>query len=377
MTRWVLLSGEFPPDPGGVADYTRAVSEGLARRGHEIHVVAPRSRRGAAPAGLARVHLLSDTFGPRGLLELSSLVRELRPERLFVQYVPHAFGYKALNLGFCAWLLSQSRRAAVWTQFHEVAYPYQGPPWRRTNLLAAGHQAMAALVSRASERRFMTTKLWERPLTRWDPTPPTWLPVPSNVATDPNPEGAAEWRSRLGLGPEVPLVGHFGNYGRLLGPLIRETIPLFLTQAPHAHVLLLGRSAPEFLAGLRAEQAWLGRRVHAPGALSAEDLGAAVQACDLLLQPYEDGVTSRRGSLMAALAVGASVLTTESPHTDPLWRESGALALGPFAPGPLATRAATLLSTPAQRQALGARASALYAETFALERTLDRLEAAL
>ena len=304
-------------------------------------------------------------------------MRELRPTRLFVQYVPHAFGYRALNLGFCAWLWSRSRRVPVWTQFHEVAYPYQSPAWRRTNLLAAGHQAMAALVSRASERRFMTTRAWERLLTRWDPTPPIWLPVPSNVATEPDPEGAADLRRRLGLGPEVPLVGHFGNYGRLLGPLIRETIPLLLTQVPHAHVLLLGRSGPGFRASLRAERTWLGRRVHAPGALSAEDLGAAIQACDLMLQPYEDGVTSRRGSLMAALAVGASVLTTEAPHTDPLWRASGALALGPFAPGPLASQAAALLSDPTQRQALGARASALYAETFALERTLDRLEAAL
>jgi glycosyltransferase involved in cell wall biosynthesis len=377
VSRWLLLSGEFPPDPGGVADYTRAVAEGLAARGHEVHVAAPRSARGQPPQGQAQLHPLPDCFGPRSLPRLSSLTRELRPERLFVQYVPHAYGYKALNFGFCAWLLAQSRRERVWTQFHEVAFPFQSPPWRRTNLLAAGHQAMAALVSRASERRFVTTRRWERLLTRWDPTPPAWLPVPSNVATEVDPGEAAAWRERLGLGPEVPLLGHFGNYGRLLGPLVRETLPRVLERSPRAHALLLGRSGPEFRDSLRADQAWLARRVHAPGPLSAREVAAAIGACDLMLQPYEDGVTSRRGSLMASLALGACVLTTWEPTTAPSWSEGRAVALTSFAPAPLATHAVELLADPEQRAALGTRARELYQGSFALERTLDRLEEAL
>lgn len=375
MSGWLLLSGEFPPEPGGVADYTAAVAEGLAERGHEVHVLAPRSSRGPAPRGRATLHLLPDRFGPRGLPLANRIVRELRPERVFLQYVPHAFGYKALNVPLCLWLARLGRRVPLWTQFHEVAYPYQPPFWRKTNLLACGHRGMASLVSRASHRHFVTTRRWERLLPRG--TSPTWLPVPSNVSTAPDPAGAAAWRARLGLGAEVPLVGHFGSYGRLLGPLVRETIPRLLSEAPRAHALLLGRAGPAFLAALRAEQPWLGRRVHAPGGLSADQVGAALQACDLLLQPYEDGVTSRRGSLMAALGVGASVLTTRDAETEPLWSESGAVALEPFSALALASRAAALLADPEARAELSRRARGLYEESFSLERTLERLEAEL
>lgn len=375
MSGWLLLSGEFPPDPGGVADYTRAVAEGLAARGHEVHVAAPRSRRGSGVAGGASVHLLPDCFGPRGLARLSAVVREVRPERLFVQYVPHAFGYKALNFGFCAWLAAQ--RIPIWTQFHEVAFPLGAPVWRRTNLLAVGHRAMAGVVCQASDRHFVTTRRWERLLAPWVSGPPVWLPVPSNVATGVDREGAARWRERLGIGAGVGLVGHFGNYGRLLGPVVREVLPRLLSWSPRAHALLLGRSGPEFRARLCADQAWLARRVHAPGALAAEEVSAAIQACDLMVQPYEDGVTSRRGSLMAALGVGASVLTTRTRDTEAWWSERGAVALAPFAADPIAAQAAALLADPKARERLAVGARELYEEHFALERTLERLEAAL
>jgi len=39
--RWAILTGEYPPQPGGVSDYTRLVAEGLAVGGDEVHVWAP------------------------------------------------------------------------------------------------------------------------------------------------------------------------------------------------------------------------------------------------------------------------------------------------------------------------------------------------
>jgi len=47
----------------------------------------------------------------------------------------------------------------------------------------------------------------------------------------------------------------------------------------------------------------------------------------VLLQPYEDGVTTRRGSIIAALALGVPVVTTTGRMTEPLWRASAAVTL--------------------------------------------------
>ena len=105
MIRWVILTGEYPPQPGGVSDYTRLVAEGLAAVGDEVAVYAPPQSLGPDPAAPGvRVRRLPDRFGLRGLRWLDRELARDRPDRVLVQYVPHAFGLKAMNLPFAAWV---------------------------------------------------------------------------------------------------------------------------------------------------------------------------------------------------------------------------------------------------------------------------------
>src|SRR5262249_14239086 len=89
-TRWAILTGESPAQPGGVADYTALVARGLADAGDGVTVYAPRLSHGKeheAP-GVSVVRL-PDHFGPRGLLALdAALARRPRPDRILIQYVP-------------------------------------------------------------------------------------------------------------------------------------------------------------------------------------------------------------------------------------------------------------------------------------------------
>jgi glycosyltransferase involved in cell wall biosynthesis len=54
----------------------------------------------------------------------------------------------------------------------------------------------------------------------------------------------------------------------------------------------------------------LAGRVHWTGSLPDADVGAALNACDVLLMPYTDGASLRRGTLMAGLANGCAIVTT-------------------------------------------------------------------
>ena len=54
LTTWHIITGEYPPNPGGVADYTQLVALGLAAHGDSVHVWAPRGSNGPRRTGRGR-----------------------------------------------------------------------------------------------------------------------------------------------------------------------------------------------------------------------------------------------------------------------------------------------------------------------------------
>ena len=119
---WHIVTGEYPPECGGVGDYSRLVATGLAAAGDSVTVWTP-SAATAPPADPGvRVRVLPDRYGLRSLRALSRELDAAAAPRILVQYVPHAFGWKGGNLPFCFWLWRRKDRRP-WVMFHEVAYP--------------------------------------------------------------------------------------------------------------------------------------------------------------------------------------------------------------------------------------------------------------
>lgn len=372
--RWHILTGEYPPHDGGVSDYTQLVARGLAAAGDDVEVWAPVAVEARDPAGVL-VHALPDHFGARSL---ASLTRGLRgdagPHRVLVQYVPHAFGWKGSNVPFCLWLRSRTRDA-VWVMFHEVAFPIARHQRLAQNGLGVVTRGMAALVASAAERAFVSIPAWE-PMVRKAASPATpveWMPVPSAIAVDADTAAAAAVRARHGAGR--PLVGHFGTFGRLIRPLLAEALPRLVGETS-AHVLLIGRGSGAMAQALGDRHPALRDRVTAAGVLEAPAVSHHVAACDVMLQPYPDGVSSRRTSVMAALAHGRPVVTTSGPLTERLWHEAGGVITCPVGDaGALVRACARLLAAPSDLERAGHDASALYDSRFDIRHTIAMLRA--
>jgi glycosyltransferase involved in cell wall biosynthesis len=377
MSSWAILTGEYPPQAGGVSDYTRLVAEALAEAGDEVHVWCPPSPGAQVPpGGPVRVHRLPDHFGPRSLARLDRALRG-RGRRLtpLVQYVPQAFGWKGMNLPFCAWVASRLRGRA-WVMFHEVAFPLRpGQPLAHT-MLGVVTRMMARLMTDAARRIYLSIPAWEGHLRSLAPVraPVTWLPVPSNLPHRPAPRYGDDLRHRLG-GRVV--VGHFGTFGASITPLLSAALPPLLARDARRVGLLVGRGGEAYAEELARLHPTLRGRLIAPGALPADEVVAHLAACDVLLQPYPDGVSGRRTSLMAGLSLGLPTVTTEGPLSEPLWRQSGAVALTPVRAAERLVRATDeLLADPQARARLGARGAALYEQHFALPRTVHLLRSA-
>src|SRR5262245_332789 len=153
-TAWHLLSSEYPPDRGGVSDYTRQLARGLSSRSEVVHVWAPGARESPSEDIGVEVHRVQG-LGPRGLGEINRALASLpRPRRWFVQYVPTGMGLRGMNVPLIRWL--EKLGDEVWVQFHEVALGWQ--LWRKPHhqLMHAVQLWMAAALSRRADRIFIS-----------------------------------------------------------------------------------------------------------------------------------------------------------------------------------------------------------------------------
>ncbi len=376
---WHFVTGEYPPQSGGVSDYTASVASALAAAGCRMHVWAPSID--PAPASAlpgVEVHRIPGVFGDRALTEVTqALENDGEPGTLLVQYVPQAFGARGMNVGFCRWVQERARcpGADVRVMFHEPYHPFTAWPLQH-NLLAVVNRLMAVLLLSDIRVAYVSTKAWERRLAHYAPRTRrfVWLPIPSTIPAAGDPARVAEWRHRLAPEAGARVVGHFGTYGTLLARTLEPALALILADRPDVHLCLIGPRGAEFAARLCAGRDEWKSRITCTGHLSPGDVAAGLKACDVALQPYPDGVSGRRTTLMAALVNGVPVVTNRGPATEEEWISDGAVAVAAsLRPSALRDAVAALLDDDERQRRLGAGGFEMYDQRFALRHTVETL----
>jgi glycosyltransferase involved in cell wall biosynthesis len=374
-----LITSEYPPQTGGVSDYTQLVATGLADAGDEVHVWCPPAEHDASgaaeseslkrAAGSVFVHRELGRFAPSDLRRAGRLLDGFSaPRRLLVQWVPHGYGYRSMNLPFCMWLLNRAvrRRDRIEVMVHEPYLTFDRVSWKQ-NGVAAIHRLMMMVLLRASRRVWMSIPLWEsflRPYTLGRAMQFFWLPVASNIAVVEDPARVSAIR-KLYAPSGGSIVGHFGTYDRHISDLLMKTVPALLRADNDCVVLLLGRGGEALRRELTGREPGLADRIYATGMLNACELSLHVSACDVMLQPFIDGVSSRRTSVMVGLSHGRAIVTTSGRLTEDLWTSSGAVALATVGDvKALALTTGRLLADEAARRRLGVAARTLYDARF-------------
>jgi Glycosyl transferase 4-like domain/Glycosyl transferases group 1 len=372
--RWAIVSGTYA-GAGGVGDYTRQIATGLAAAGDEVTVCAPLDHCGQFNDYNVTLAGIRRQFGVLSLRNLDQALTSVRPDRVLIQYVPQGFGWQGMNLPFCIWLFARRRRYRVSVMFHEVAVVMMRGKSVRYNAFAMVTHLMAMLMARSAEQIFVSIPAWERWLRPMltAPQPMMWLPVPSNIPVIGSPRDCSRIRMSYASAGEI-LIGHFACYGPAVAEPLTAALQRILEGAPDRRVLLTGDKNETFQKRFSSIHPDLASRVYAAGRLSDADLSYHLGACDLMIQPYPDGISTRRGSAMACLAHGIPVVTTIGHLTEPLWKESGAVLLSPAGDlEVLAQRTQWLINETSERGRLGAAGKALYEDRFALSNTIAGL----
>jgi glycosyltransferase involved in cell wall biosynthesis len=382
--RWCIVTCEYPPIVGGVSDHTHLLVRALTAAGDTVDVWCPPAEdtEDAAPeiAG-ATVHVLPSRYGLGALGALRRMLHDLPSDtRVLVQWVPTAFGWRMMNLPFALLLFTRKGRTLD-LYVHEVGWEISSRETTRRALAGVVHRVMTWLAARSARRVYVTIPAWEKRLHLLGVSAlakeqgVAWAPVPSNLPDRTDPSRVAEIRRELLKGARMNVVvGHFGTFGRWHSALMPHAVARILDEGADRVMLLVGRGGSALRDSIVAARPDLAKRLTATGGLSPEEASAHIAACDVLVQPYEDGVSARRGSLMAGLALGRPIIANRGFNTEELWAAERAIHLtDSAAPHALGGAITKLMADPALRARLSESAARLHAERFALARGVTLL----
>jgi glycosyltransferase involved in cell wall biosynthesis len=339
-----LITGEYPPMHGGVGAFTHHLARHLHALGHEIHVITDRAARPQPPAaGPFSWRQLSEPLEvPYGWVQprarrwgwgdvslVADLALRYELDVLNIQYQAAAYSMRSAAINIAPVRLRGI--ATVVTTFHDLRVPYLFP--RAGGL----RQAAVRQLARSSHGVVVTNQPDYDQVRAWDIDPervrqiPIGSNIPAHVVSE---ETLAAMRRQLGLRPVDRLLAYFGFLHESKGV---DLLLHALARLPeNVHVVFVGGRTGDsdranntaFVMELDAlvDRLGLERRVHWTGFVDDAEVSGFLQAGDVVALPYRDGVSLRRGTLMAALTHGRPVLSTlpqgpvpELKHGENIW----------------------------------------------------------
>ena len=361
-----LITGEYPPQQGGVGDFTRELALALTVAGHEAHVITCCGKHAggnmtAREDGII-VHRVISSWGIACWKQVANVASHERFDVLNIQYEPAAYAmFIGVNFLPSVWIRRKLNTPIV-TTFHDLLVPYLFPKagslrWKVVEYLA--YHSDAAIVTNDEDRARLSNLDAKSPISSLQV-----VPIGSNI--DPASAGkfdrAAE-RTRWGIQPTEQLLGYFGFLNLSKGGSdLMQALRILSDRGMRIKLLLIGgrigSSDPanaEYAAQVERLIELLGvkDRVITTGYLGPQEVSQALLTCDALVLPYVDGASLRRGSLLAAIAHGRAIVTTEPLYPiEGLQHEVSVVYVPPSDPPALADSVQRVLQDAALRHRL-------------------------
>jgi len=257
----------------------------------------------------------------------------LMQKTFLFQYVPFMYNRRgginfSLPLFFLYLRLFTDFRIQI--MFHEVNYPFLAQ--FKAIVLYISHKLMGFWLGILANDVFASTNTFRDMLARMLLEKKVHvLPVGSNI----NPSNASndridELRKELAPKNEL-LIGMFGTFhpSKNVKLPIEKLVGLSKKLKRKLKIIYIGTTLEELASELGVDEILLKDHVFATGFLPQDKVAEYLKCLDGFIAYFIDGVSTRRGSLLAAIQEGIPVITTEDKDTDIIFKHHEFIKLLP------------------------------------------------
>jgi glycosyltransferase involved in cell wall biosynthesis len=310
----MMFTGAVPRMPSGVGDYVGELQKALKGKLELVIVTANAPEVDVSLMQGAKVYPVVESWGASDLAAIASIIRNEKPDIFHQQYPSYMGG--PTNRGPLSnllppWLKWKFRGTPLITTFHE--YGERRLRWR----------TRAFLNLRLSDAIITVTAMDKAILSKWK-SKVHRVPIMSNIPAHVGARDLAKGKPRIAyFGFMEPLKG-FDRFISIASLLGGDGFEYSVIGGFHPESNAYHRSLLESVKSKGLEKAFrfLG---HIDGKAVAQRLAES----DCCLLPFEEGVSERRGSFLAAVVQGTPVVTTEGPFTPSDFRDTPGMAMFP------------------------------------------------
>jgi glycosyltransferase involved in cell wall biosynthesis len=353
-----------PTAPGwfdGVADYAASLAARLLAYGHASLLGLPEaSSRAGDTRGAGAV--------PRVIVTRWRELWRRRREPAFdepavlLQYVPQLYLCRTDFVWLLLWLARQRWRGrAVVVTVHEYAVPAGSIRQTIVRLLLNGVMLVIGSLASHLVVTFEVPRRRLRRLLFWKAQRITLIPVGSNIPMSAGPTGPAA------SGPVACVI--FGQPEAMSPPVVAALGSWLQERGRSVRIRWIARSRQAVRSLLERQCGTGADALEIVERAPAQAVSNLLASSDLCLAPIVDGVSTRRTTIMAALAHGLPIVGTDGICTDDVLRSAEACLLAAPADGAAFIRHAQALVADAPRRArMGQAARALFDAQFSWDR---------
>jgi glycosyltransferase involved in cell wall biosynthesis len=331
-----IITGEYPPLQGGIGGYTDILSKRLHGLGHDIFIFSENRAEQQSP-DIPLSH--TKTWGYGAIRAIQSWVSANQLDIVTLQFQTAAFSMSP-------WIhfLPHFLDIPFVTTFHDLRFPYLFPKAGRLRDWIVMHLARASsgvIVTNHEDYervRYLKAEL---------------IPMGSTVLGDESDFDSTAWRPSDDF-----LIAHFGfiNHTKGVDSLLKA-----LANLPNVHLLMIGDKTgtadPSNAAYAKTIDALIAEfglenRITWTGFVGDSKVFKYLRAVDAVVLPFRDGASFRRSSLMVAIHLGCTIITTQPSVSIPEFEQGQMLLVRPGDSAGLAAAIRNLKDSPQLRQDL-------------------------